>query len=75
MFNFDDDNIFPADADIEQRQLEQAGNSIAALRKQGICLHGHLQTREFKCLECGKTWDNEDEMYTEITDLHIEYGI
>ena len=77
MFNFDDNDIFSGDADIEQQQLEQAGNRIASLKKQGICLHGWLNTKTLECLEpdCGKTWDNEDQMYDEITDLHMEYGI
>jgi hypothetical protein len=73
MFNFDDNDIFAGDADIEQHQLEQAANRIEALKKQGICIHGHLQGT--KCLECNKTWDNEDAMYAEITELYIEHGI
>ena len=72
---YDPDDIFANDADIEQHQLEQAGDRIAALKAQGICLHGHLQTKEFRCLECGKTWDSEEEMYSEITNLHLDYGI
>ena len=71
------DDIFGNDADIETQQLIQAGNRIAALREQGICLHGWLNTRTLVCLEpgCGKTWDNEEEMNTEINELNIEYGI
>jgi hypothetical protein len=77
MFNFDEENIFAGDADIEQQQLIQAGNRIAALREQGICLHGWLNTRTLVCLEpdCGKTWDNKDEMDDEIAELNMEYGI
>ena len=74
MFN-DDLGIFAHDADIEQRQLEQQGNRISALREQGICLHGHINTKECKCLEpnCGKTWKSENEMYDEIEELRLEY--
>ena len=69
---FDDSlGIFANDADIEQRQLEEAGNRISRLRQQGICLHGHLQNT--KCLECGKTWETEEKMWDEIEGLRLEY--
>jgi len=77
MFNFDDNNIFSGDADIETQQLIEKGNRIEALREKGICLHGWINTRTCVCLEpgCGKVWDNEEEMNREIENLNIEYGI
>jgi len=71
------DGIFDNDADIEQHNLEQSGNRIAALKKRGICLHGYINTKTHACLEpgCGKTWDSEEEMWEEIDNLRIEYGI
>ena len=71
----DDLGVFANDADIEQHNLEKAGNRISALRKQGICLHGYRNTKTLKCLDCNKTWTTEDEMFTEISNLHIEYEI
>lgn len=77
MFNFDDNDVFSGDADIEQQQLEQAGNRIASLRKQGICLHGWINAKTLICLEpdCFKTWETEKEMLDEIDDLKLEYGM
>ncbi len=69
------DDIFANDADIEQHQLEQAGNRIAALKRKGICLHGHINTITLECLECQKTWISEKEMNDEIDDLSLEYGL
>ena len=76
MFN-DGLGIFAHDANIEQHQLEQTGNRISRLKKKGICLHGHINTKTLVCLEpnCGKTWDSEQQMFDEIEDLRIEYGI
>ena len=68
------DGIFDNDADIEQHNLIQAGNRIAELKRQGICLHGHINTRTHECYECKKTWDSENEMLQEIDELAIEYG-
>jgi hypothetical protein len=69
------DGIFDNDADIEQHQLEQAGNRIASLKRKGICLHGHINTTTHECYECKKTWTSEKEMFEEIDELALEYGI
>ena len=69
------DSIFENDADIEQHQLEQAGNRIASLRKKGICLHGHHNTKTLECYECKKTWTSEKEMLEEMENLALEYGV
>jgi hypothetical protein len=71
------DGIFDNDADIEQQQLEQAGNRIARLKEKGICLHGHINIKTCKCLDlsCGKTWETQEEMFKEIDDLALEYGL
>ena len=71
-----DDNFFAHDADIETHQLNQRADRVASLKRSGICLHGHINTKEMKCLEpdCGKTWETEQEMWEEIDNLAIEYG-
>ena len=71
------DGIFDNDADIEQHNLEQAGDQLASLKRMGICLHGHINIDTRKCLDpdCGKTWETQEEMFQEIDDLTIEYGL
>jgi hypothetical protein len=73
---YNDDDFFAHDGDIETHQLNERADRVASLKRSGICLHGHLQTKEFKCLEpdCGKTWETEQEMWDEIDNLAIEYG-
>jgi len=67
------DNVFENDADIEQGNLERAGNRIATLKKRGICLHGWINTTTCVCYDCNKTWKNEQEMFEEIDDLQLRY--
>lgn len=69
------DDIFANDADIEQQQLEQAGDRIASLKRKGICLHGHFNTRTLECYECKKTWTSEKEMFEDMDELALEYGV
>jgi len=73
---FDPDDFFSNDGDIETIQLEQRAERVNALKENGICLHGHINTKTHECLEpkCGKAWETEQEMWDEIDNLAIEFG-
>ena len=60
-------SIFENDADIEQGELEAAGNRATMLRKRGICLHGWLQGNpadsSVTCLDCGAAFASSEAAY------------
>jgi hypothetical protein len=67
---------FDNDADFEQMQMEQDGNTIARLAKKGICSHGWIMPvipgkteGEYKCGHCGKIFPNADA----AIDAHWEF--
>jgi hypothetical protein len=70
-------DLFPMnDADFEMHELERTGNTLARLRKKGICCHGWIQAPHFgpaKCLDCGKLWVNAAALHKERDQLLAEY--
>lgn len=51
-------------ADWDTERLEELGDTAARLRKQGICVHGHLNLNDpVTCLNCGKVFASEEEAF------------
>lgn len=70
------------DADLEMASLQEAGNTIARLRKRGICTHGWIQgppgpaskpTTVWTCHHCGKTWPTEVALRDEEEEIKERY--
>ena len=62
------------DADFETRELVEAGNHAARLRRKGVCLHNWLHAPfggPCKCNDCGKVWPTEAECEEERRELLI----
>lgn len=68
MFGYDPEAIYQ-DADIEMREMEEIGNRISRLRKQGVCTHEGwrlLPTGGVRCTDkCGKSFDTEEGLLEE----------
>lgn len=64
------------DADIETRELENAGNTISRLKKKGICCHGWIKAPAgcaVICLDCGKIWKNYSDFDEEREQIKMDY--
>lgn len=66
------------DVDIELHDLERAANTMARLRRKGVCFHGWTQTSRVAphtctCRDCGIVFASEADCFEAREDLKAEY--